>query len=265
MAFSRVALTLLAACCLLAGCGREKKVDPYARFELGQGRDVVAEAVKAMGGLERWEQVDNIKADAIVKIYDDDGTAFVTHQQQDVRLHGMKLTLWGRKLTFLKGQLKAYAPLHDGRLRLTVTEEGDSSLKVRGMELDEASRQRIIERMGLLLHRLRGPLNLLGQQEEVRTARRSRIQDQQVVRVGVVGGDDDVRAYYFDARDGLLRYVTAGADRAGGEGTVTTYEYTMLGSGMVFPSRLRVVNVGRHTLLGEQPLLEVEYSNVRMK
>jgi len=72
-------------------------------------------------------------------------------------------------------------------------------------------------------------------------------------------------AYYFDADSGLLRFVTAGADQAGGEGTVTIYDYSRMAGGRMFPRRLRAVKIGRLVLIGEEPVWEADLSNVSLR
>ena len=59
-----------------------------------------------------------------------------------------------------------------------------------------------------------------------------------------------------------MRLVTAGADAPGGKGTVTVYSYRMLPNGMAFPMRISVMKIGEHVLIGDEPVLEVDYREV---
>ena len=123
------------------------------------------------------------------------------------------------------------------------------------------------QRMGLvlptLLHRLRGPYNLVNG-ERPRTPQDTRVGGLPVVRVGVTGDNRNAVAYYFGPITGILKFVSAGADAPGGNGTITSYEYHSLPNGTTFPTLIRVNHIGRHVLLGETPIFQVEISNVKV-
>ena len=70
-------------------------------------------------------------------------------------------------------------------------------------------------------------------------------------------------AYYFNAETSLLRFATAGGDQPGGDGTVTVYSYRVASNGMAFPAKISVMRIGQHVLIGDRPVLEVEYRQVR--
>ena len=82
-------------------------------------------------------------------------------------------------------------------------------------------------------------------------------------QIGVTGDNSKAVAYYFEAATGILKYVTAGADSPGGDGTVTDYEYRSLENGAAFPSLIRINRIGQNVLLGEIPVFLVEISDVR--
>lgn len=44
---------------------------------------------------------------------------------------------------------------------------------------------------------------------------------------------------------------------------MTVYSYRVAPNGMAFPSRISVMKIGRHVLIGNAPVLEVEYRQVR--
>jgi hypothetical protein len=125
----------------------------------------------------------------------------------------------------------------------------------------------VSQRMGkvlpILLHRLRGPYNLLDGPEVARSEQKTQVDGMPVVRVGVTGDNSKAVAYYFEAATGILKYVTAGADSPGGDGTVTLYAYRSLENGATFPSLIRVNRIGQNVLLGEVPIFQVEISDVR--
>jgi hypothetical protein len=120
-----------------------------------------------------------------------------------------------------------------------------------------------ISALRIILHRLRGPLNLYWRGEQAVAAQPLRLEGMDLVRVPVRNSRAGVAAYYFDARTHLLKLATAGADAPGGEGTVTVYTYRRLPGGLAFPSRLAVYRIGRNVLVGDQPVLEVDYQSVR--
>ena len=60
----------------------------------------------------------------------------------------------------------------------------------------------------------------------------------------------------------MLKLVTAHADAPGKDGTVTLYTYRMNPNGMAFPAHLAVMKIGRHVLVGERPVLEVDFHRV---
>lgn len=255
MKLAKVAVVLALAAVLAGGCAR-KPEDPYEAFELGPGREIVVEAVNAIGGLEAWKNVNTIEADAIVTIYDAEGVPFVTAQELTVSPHGGAL-----KLT--ESWIAVDAPVGEGWWKVRVDADGDSRFRTSGVEPSAKQRRRITERLGVLLHRMRGPLNLLGRGEKVRTARKTTLAGVDVVRVGVSDGPE-ATAYYFAADSGLLQFVTTGADKPGQDGTITVYDWKVLANGMAVPDRLRVHDIGDHVLIGDRLLLEAKLDKTRI-
>lgn len=120
-----------------------------------------------------------------------------------------------------------------------------------------------IERtLRLLLHRARGPLNLMDGVEHPACAQDVCLLDEPLVRIAVTGDNRFAVAYYFDRATGLLKYVTSSADRPGGEGTITIYTWQKLPGGGVFPKTIKIMQIGQYALIGEQPVLEASYSDV---
>lgn len=157
--------------------------------------------------------------------------------------------------------IDAKAATGTGVWNATIPAGGEA--RVTGMTTFENS-EAIAKTLRLLLHRLRGPLNLVGGTERIRSIQDVCILDQRLVRVAVEGDTRLAAAYYFDPVTKLLRYVTCGADKPGGEGTVTIYTWRRFPDGKVFPCSLKVVKIGQHVLIGEQPVLEADYSDVRV-
>lgn len=231
---------------VLCGC-RPVGVKAYERYKLGEARETVAASVEAMGGLSVWKRIGEIRTSALMTIYDDGGRAYVNRQQQRIDVNGNSIV--------------AKARTARGRWRATYRHGGRFSLSG-AAALDQISPRKVRELLAIVLHRVRGPFNLIHNAEKPLTVKKVWANSQDMVRVGVTGGEAGIKAYYFDAADGLLRMVTAGTDIPGREGTVTLYTYQRLPDGIVFPSKIRVVRTGEHVLVGKIPVMEVEFSEV---
>lgn len=243
---------------LLTGCGGDEEIGVWDRYDLGPGEEIVRESVSQIGGLEAWQDVDRVEADAVVTVYDIGGGAWHTRQDQTYRLRGRER--FGRG-----GWVSADVQSGRGQWRIRVDEQGEGSFEAPGQDVPEQIRRRFASSLGLLLHRVRGPLNLLDPEEQVASAEPVRLGGRDYVRVGVSGDPSQAIAYYFDVDDGLLRYVTAGSEAPGGEGTVTIYDWKLLSGGMAFPDRIRVVELGQNVLVGDEPVLEADFGTVRMR
>jgi len=242
----RMCPVLLAGLLAVGGCAS----DPYGRYGLGEARDVVASCVEAMGGLDRWLNAGPIHAEAVVTLYHDGGAARVNKQQHAYHLG--------------EPALVASARLPGGGWRATVPAGGEPEFRAAGGIAPEV-RGLLLKGLATMLHRVNGPLNLLRGRGDERAGRpqRVRVAAMDLIRVPVTGGDADAKAYYFDAQTCLLRLVTVGADAAGEDGTVTLYTWEMRPNGMVFPAALKVMRIGDHVLVGEKPVLEVDFHHVR--
>ena len=237
---------LIVSVLLCAGCA----ADSYGRYGLGEATEVVGASIETLGGAGRLLRAGPIDADAIVTLYDEAGTAYVNRQRQTYRLGA--------------GTLDAEAALPEGPWSAHIRAGAAPSLEA-GAALSAERRELLLKALDACQHRVRGPLNLLnvsGTGETAGKPQRVHLPGMEVFRVPVTGGDQDVKAYYFDARTYLLRLVSAGADQAGGEGTVTVYTYRVGPDGMAFPSRLRVVKIGRNVLVGDTPVLDVDFHHV---
>lgn len=229
----------------VVGCGG----DPYRPYRLGAAQPVVGRCIDMMGGLKRWRSVKPIRAHALVTMYDSAGQATVNEQDQVIDLR--------------RGKIRATARVPDGEWTATVRQSGKGKLEAEGFDPSEQMTSQVVAALRMTLHRVRGPLNLCGRGERAVNAQPVRLTGEDLIRVPVTGGREGIAAYYFDARTSLLRFATAGADAPGGEGTVTVYSYRVAPNGMAFPSRISVMKIGRHVLIGDAPVLEVEYRQVR--
>jgi hypothetical protein len=86
-----------------------------------------------------------------------------------------------------------------------------------------------------------------------------------VIRVAVQSSPQGSVAYYLDAQDLVLSYVTTGADSPGGKGTITRYHWQMAKNGLSFPSSIEVLTLGRDVLIGDTPILELVYDEVEVQ
>lgn len=241
----RIAVFGAVGCSLFAmGCAPGS----YTGLGLGSAEPVVTGCIDAMGGLKRWQSVGPIHAQAVVTVYDEAGTADVGKQDQVIDLRA--------------GTIEATSRLPDVEWTARVTEAGGVSFRAKGPAVPAAVRARQVDALKMILHRVRGPLNLCGHGERAGGARRVRVDGMDLIRVPVQGGRANIAAYYFDAHTCLLRLASAGADAPGGEGTVTRYSYRTRPDGLSFPERISVFKIGRHVLIGDEPVLEVNYHKV---
>ena len=239
---------LLLGAFAVPGC-RGDRIQAYSGYELGPARETVAASVETMGGLARWKQVGKIRADALVTIYDEQGQAHVNRQRHVIDIHG--------------GVITATAQTARGRWKATLRRGGRFTLR-RAAALDRITPAQLREVLTILLHRVGGPLNLLGKTERVKSAEDIYLGGRSLVRVAVTGEAAMASAYYFETPGGLLHMVTAGADTPTRQGTVTLYDYQMLPNGLIFPKKIRVFQMGQHVLIGRMPVMEVEYCDVRI-
>ncbi|HET6429765.1 MAG TPA: hypothetical protein VFJ30_15220 [Phycisphaerae bacterium] len=241
--------SLLVTGCLLWSCAGCTGLTGFGGGKASVGNETVRGSMDAAGGLKAWRSAGAVRADAIVTVYDDDGVAAVNRHEQVIRLH--------------RGRLWASARVPEGQWSARADARGNVRFNAGGADLPAGLKGRLLESLGTMLHRLRGPMNLCGYGETPGESQPVRVDGMDLVRVSATGGAADVKAYYFDAATGVLRLVTAGADRPGADGTVTVYDYEKFPNGMAMPTRLSVVKIGEHVLVGDQPVLEIQYSNVR--
>lgn len=237
---------LLAA--LSSGCGPAAE-DPYASAELGPARDVVVRAIEATGGLEAWRGAGPLAGDAVLALYDAQGRK---------RILAVSL-----RADLPAGRLHAEGRTPQGRWQVTADQRGNGS--VEGAGLDPSTQKRVLSALRLLAHRLRGPTNLLVEGVRPQGTEGTRLVGVDLTRVPVRGDRQDVAAYYFAAQSGRLKFVTAGGDEPGADGSVTIYEYSDSPPVGLAPRRIRVVRIGRNVLVGDRRVLDLELLRLRMQ
>jgi len=237
------------ALALLAGCQSDNTIDPAAA-DLGQAGPIVRRSLEAAGGRRPMHEVAAVSADVALTVHPESGAVYLLPHRLEADL--------------LSSRLKASGRTPMGRWQAVVDPQGRYRLLSYGLSKVDMERELLGKVLGLVLHRLRGPVNLLDVDRPLRAAR-ALVGGVAVIRVGVEGRPEQAMAYYFDAGSGLLRFITTGADQPGGEGTVTIYEYSRMADGRMFPHRLRAVKIGRLVLIGDEPVWEADLSNVSLR
>ncbi len=242
----RLGLICLFAAAFPAGCVEYNKTTT----ELGPASDVVSSSIGNLGWTKAFGgRLGKASFVAIVTTYDKDGHKYTDRQKMVVDLAANRITTAGAT--------------PQGTWKASVTGDGTFSVDAQAGINAASVRQRMKPMLAMLLHRLRGPYNLLADREKARSPRKTQVGGLPVIRVGVTGDNRMAIAYYFGSATGILKYVTAGGDSPGSTGTVTTYEYRSLKNGATFPSVINVNRLGRNVLLGETPVFHVELSNVK--
>ncbi len=246
MGIRRYMVALLVCMVMITGC-QSSGLKAYDRYRLGSARDIIALSTESIGGIETWRKVHQVRAETLLTVYDEAGQAYVNRQVHLIDINGGKIT--------------AEAQTARGHWRARYHRSGRFSL--RGAEaLDQITAAQLRKILGIILHRVAGPLNLLGRTERPRNPENLWRNSKDLVRVVVTGDNTHAIAYYFDANTGLLQMLTSGTDTPGHEGTVSLYEYQMLPNGVVFPKKIRIVRTGEHILVSNRLLMEMEFSDV---
>jgi len=212
-------------------------------------RGPVADAIESLGGLTAWRKVRQVSYDAVVTLYDQSGQGYVNRHQQVLDMRRWTLTT------------KASRPR--GSWHAVVSPDGECTLKAPPDVLGSATKARLSRCLPIVKHRLTGPFNLCATRERPGDRKKMRVDGIDVMRVSIEGDRRHAVAYYFDAISGHLRFVTTGDDRPDGRGTITIYSYGRHPDGMQFPSSIRVLRIGKHVLVGQEKVLEMDVKNVR--
>jgi len=241
----RLGVICMLAAVFLAGCVNYDK----AATKIGPASDVVSASIENLGWTKAFGgQLGSASFVAIVTTYDKDGHKYTDRQKMIVDLSANSITATGAT--------------PQGAWKATASPSGTFSVDAQASNT-ALVRKRMAPVLKTLLHRLRGPYNLLADREMARTPKATQVGGLPVIRVGVTGDNSMAVAYYFGSATGILKYVTTGSDSPGSTGTVTTYEYRSLKNGATFPSLVQVNRLGRNVLLGETPVFHVEISDVK--
>ncbi len=241
------------ACLLLPliGCATPATPNAYSNPNLGRRdtRPAILRSLRAMGGLDRLA-THAYRVNATVTVYG----SFEPPMIWQVR---MRIDPAARTIV-------ARAPTGGGRWKASV-KDGCCSFEAQGRYQPSAQeRKAICEMLRTVLHRVSGPLNFYVAGEKARDTTRAVVDGRNVLRVGVTGGQAGIRAYYFDPATSLPAFATAGSDAPNQPGTVTIYQWQRTRGGTMFPRSLRVVNIGRHVLVGLEDVLDVDFDSVQL-
>jgi hypothetical protein len=213
---------------------------------MGPGRETIVGAIEAIGGVQAWNRVRSINATALVTLYRDGRDGHTTLQDQQIDVHA--------------GTLQARTATPRGSWRAEVDVNGESDIS--GAFVDRDLAERTAEELVTLARRVRGPLAFLDGDITAGQAERVRIAGEDLIRVPVSGRRAGAAGCYFLATTHLLRYVTEGSNADGEPETVTVYTYMVHPNGLAFPQRIRVLRTGEFVLVGQAPLLDVQFTNV---
>ena len=234
----------------LVGCASAPPLT-YSNPNLGHrdARPVVVRSLNAMGGLDRLSMY-AYRVNATVTLY----TPFDPPMIWQVRM----------QIDPVQRTIIAHAPTGAGQWQAAI--RGDQrSFEAQGFHQPTAQeRKAICDMLQTVLHRVSGPLNLLVADEKAGRTTPTVVDGQDVLRVGVTGGHADIKAYYFDSQTSLLSFATAVSDAPNQPGTVTIYQWERTKGGIMFPQSIRMVNIGRHVLVGLEDVLEVDFDSVQL-
>jgi hypothetical protein len=246
---ARLVLAIATCGLILAGC--EASHDRVFR-ELGSAGPIVVASIRNLGwGLPLRQGARDVRFSAIVTTWNEEGKSFADRQEMTADLVDGRIVSRGLGP---RGGWTVTATLPRGGGKGDVAVEAQP-----GVEAD-AVRKRMGPTLLTLLHRLRGAYNLVDS-ERGRDGRQASVAGRDLVHVGV--NSPQAAGYYFDAGNGMLQFVTAGADAPGRDGTVTVYQYAALPDGAAFPKTVQIVKIGKHVLVGQTPVAMFEITNVK--
>ncbi len=240
-----LSLMLLLVMVFLAGCGR-------AKFQPRTGADeVVLEGLRAGGGLDRFQSISRISGTALVKLYDKDGVAVVRGQEFTAYPRWGMITARGQ---LPGGSWHGYVWMKD---KGVVLAGGDA-------RLSSDDKRQIEDYLRLMLHGLRGAMNLVDGGEQAADVSSIFADSRPMYRVEAVGRPQLAQAYYFDQRYHDLRLITTGKDTPPGSGTVTVLKNETI-NGVLLPTGMEVMEIGANSLIGSRTRLSIELQDVRVR
>lgn len=235
---------------ILAGCGGSMaSIMPGG--DDSQAKALVDKSLDAIGSQAAWSKVGSIDCWAIVTSYDETGLA----------------TLTRLKLTIYPGPRKISTVIQtsDGSVGVTADESGIIRSMFSRDKLDADLAQRLDRELAMILYHVLGPLNLIDGTEVPGSVSNVQVAGEDVIRLSVDGSSPGGAAYYFKGPEGILRFVTFGADEKGSQGTAAIYDYINLPDGLSVPRRIRIVKIGQTSIIGDQPVLVVELTDVSVQ
>ena len=128
------------------------------------------------------------------------------------------------------------------------------------LELTKAQKAELVDMLRLILHRVRGPINLLGGGEEIVEVQEVFVAGYDAIRMTVSGRPEEALGYFF--ADGQLRMVTQGAIEPGQQGKATVYTTQRTVSGAIQPAGFEVMLIGRDSLIGRQKIMSVRLTDM---
>ncbi len=216
------------------------------RRNLAPAKDIVNLSIQHLDGKRPWSCIRQISAKGVFSLYDSSGTAHVKKHQYTIDLNG--------------GKISARSASGQGPWEATVTLAGKCRFTGDGQP-PAAKQQAIGLALRTILHRLRGPLNLLRPNSPVSAPQPTRITGVDVLGVETLE-DEELLQYYFDKTTGALQFLTA-RPKQPGQASTTVYTYTRFVDGLAFPKKLTIMKLGEYVQIGNQPLVKVEFSEIK--
>lgn len=238
-------LMLASATVLFVGCSR------VGREPSSQAEQVIRESLSRNGGAKSLQEISSISGTALVKLYDNEGQATI---------RGQEFTAYPRW-----GFIQASGRVSGGSWHAYVTLAG-AGVVTSNLDggLSGPEKQQIEDYLRLILHRLRGPMNLLGGGEEPGEVTTVFVASRSMRRIAASGRTDLAKAYFFDERYRDLRLITDGKDTPPGTGTVTVLTNQRV-DGFLLPVTMEVVDAGRDSLIGARTRMTVQLQDVRVR
>ena len=230
----------------VAGCGIWPSRKPVTAAE-----GVAKATADHYGGVERLRKISTISGTAVVRVYDGD----VAH------IYGQEITIRPAR-----GRITARGRRPGGTWRARVTLDGEGRVNCRGgLRLSNREKTQIRQVLRFILHRVGGPMNLLGGRERAERVDRVFVAAYPMQRVVTTGRPALVSAYFFDETTNELRLVTTGDYEIPGQGTVTIYTNARTGDGIMLPVALDVVDLGENSFVGRKKIFSVTLENLEVR
>lgn len=253
MTLQRIGWTLIILAAMAAGCqptqqDRIRRAQQRIEQIPPPARQTVQRALQAIGGYQAWSRLSRLDAYAVISTFHPETGQYVLPGQLRIDLQQQALTAWGTTAR--------------GPWQIMVDLAGRRDHTGRGILPDQ--QEKVVDALATALHRYYGPLNLLTPgQRPTQTGPRT-VGGVRTIRLAVPENPRQTQAYYLAEQTNLLRFVSAGADIPGEPGTVTTYRYQQIDQ-LQLPDLLEGREIGRHVLLGNQPVWRVVLSNIQLQ